>query len=828
MAERHTGKVKFFNEAKGFGFIVPDDKNVGGELHFRKPEINGNITPRPHDTVEYSTGKNAKGLFARDVKLQERTPEVSSSSPTTSPALASDLPTPYTFVPVALTSDESGEHHVHSTLYDVPGHDGGNGSAGERFSGEMKLNLITLTPLLVGARQYGIEPRNPSLRAENGKDRKLLMPWRLADGRVVLAGSSLKGMIRHHLSALLNAPMEKVYEQYFSYRPNLSMGDPAKYFEDAQGLYQLEMREAVIESIDEHGLKLRVLGPGRHALFAHADVITNNNLKVGAIIKNQTILENTDRPPKLDKNKKIVKDKNNRPKLHLRLTGKNNSTWIANGDHLLLNYLGGMGRDNKMAEIHAKSDPNNRSKKPASTYRYVIIPRASVTNADSVIAGQNVIKEYLRTYRELSDQQHGHLSSRHPKFGKGDPRPLLLPKDAGQVPFKANTLVYVEVKVRRAGSRYEVVALGHHFHFRLAYRDSVRRINRPKDNAPVRTELRMLDAERIALSDENIFSAKLSGARALFGYAADKDIHGNVFKDDFERLAGRISINHALEDTSATDPKDDSRFLATGEVVPLKELGSPKASAVEFYLQQTEEDTNAGRLTTYGDAAEGGPSMLAGRKFYRHQPPSASDSEPSSYRAEDDAAKKNDRALLTRFASPPNTRFRFTLRFRDLSTIELGALLFVLGIDRADTFLETTTQSSDPRAPTYALKIGHARPLGWGSVKLAVSKASVITHALTSASILEPKEGDILRDWEKTHIQAFLDKKSDLAPTLATCLQAWSYAGRGRSAYPRKDGEIFSFHTELRRHHAKARRAGAERIGEIVLVNPAYGQGAPE
>jgi cold shock protein len=62
----YTGTVKFFNESKGFGFIV---NNASGEEVFT--HVSGLIDNiREGDTVTFDTEQGKKGINATNVQLQ--------------------------------------------------------------------------------------------------------------------------------------------------------------------------------------------------------------------------------------------------------------------------------------------------------------------------------------------------------------------------------------------------------------------------------------------------------------------------------------------------------------------------------------------------------------------------------------------------------------------------------------------------------------------------------------------------------------------------------------------------------------------------------------
>lgn len=60
-----TGKVKFFNESKGFGFITPDD---GGKDIFVHISAVAHGQLGDDDKVEYEVGEGKKGPCAVNVR----------------------------------------------------------------------------------------------------------------------------------------------------------------------------------------------------------------------------------------------------------------------------------------------------------------------------------------------------------------------------------------------------------------------------------------------------------------------------------------------------------------------------------------------------------------------------------------------------------------------------------------------------------------------------------------------------------------------------------------------------------------------------------------
>ena len=68
MSDRVTGTVKWFNNAKGFGFITRgEDSNEDVFVHFRSIQGDGYRTLNEGQEVEFTVVEGPKGLQAEDV-----------------------------------------------------------------------------------------------------------------------------------------------------------------------------------------------------------------------------------------------------------------------------------------------------------------------------------------------------------------------------------------------------------------------------------------------------------------------------------------------------------------------------------------------------------------------------------------------------------------------------------------------------------------------------------------------------------------------------------------------------------------------------------------
>jgi CspA family cold shock protein len=63
-----TGIVKWFNDAKGFGFITPDDGGKDLFVHFSEIQAGGFKSLKEGDRVEFVVKQGAKGPQATEIR----------------------------------------------------------------------------------------------------------------------------------------------------------------------------------------------------------------------------------------------------------------------------------------------------------------------------------------------------------------------------------------------------------------------------------------------------------------------------------------------------------------------------------------------------------------------------------------------------------------------------------------------------------------------------------------------------------------------------------------------------------------------------------------
>jgi len=56
-----TGRVKWFSEQKGYGFILPDEGSTDLFVHYSEIKVEGRVSLKDGQKVEYEIGEGIKG-----------------------------------------------------------------------------------------------------------------------------------------------------------------------------------------------------------------------------------------------------------------------------------------------------------------------------------------------------------------------------------------------------------------------------------------------------------------------------------------------------------------------------------------------------------------------------------------------------------------------------------------------------------------------------------------------------------------------------------------------------------------------------------------------
>ena len=80
-----VGKVKWFNDLKGFGFIEPDDGGPDVFAHFSAIDMDGFKTLKEGSRVSYEVNEGPKGLLAMHIRTEAASP-LPGEMPLSSPA----------------------------------------------------------------------------------------------------------------------------------------------------------------------------------------------------------------------------------------------------------------------------------------------------------------------------------------------------------------------------------------------------------------------------------------------------------------------------------------------------------------------------------------------------------------------------------------------------------------------------------------------------------------------------------------------------------------------------------------------------------------------
>ena len=234
---------------------------------------------------------------------------------------------------------------------------------------------------------------------------------------------------------------------------------------------------------------------------------------------------------------------------------------------------------------------------------------------------------------------------------------------------------------------------------------------------------KLKDLGRQVADDENAFvpcddRQKACPVCRMFGF-----IPGIKEKSE-QGVAGRIFFSDAEAQGDVPEKID----------VPLRILAGPKPKYYPFYLTNREneprrdfEDRPEGMYSWQSEAAQ-----MSGRKFYWHQSslPENIDwpawlSSHENENGEFSTVEQTDQNLTAQVLMP-GCRFRFTVRFENLSDEELGLLLFAIDFNSKQRPDAQGQQSETPRQNRQCHRVGMGKPLGMGSVSVQIEEDSLV------------------------------------------------------------------------------------------------------
>jgi CRISPR-associated protein (TIGR03986 family) len=217
----------------------------------------------------------------------------------------------------------------------------------------------------------------------------------------------------------------------------------------------------------------------------------------------------------------------------------------------------------------------------------------------------------------------------------------------------------------------QLVFFGHAMMFRLPYKDSVRKFIPSYLKSPDKfTDLNTVDL-----------------AEAIFGYVREQK------SDDGQSHCGRLFVTNAS--CTSLDQNiwwtDDSEKVMTPQI-----LGGPKPTTFQHYLTQPEDTQAKKKQLKHYASTPLEETVIRGHKLYWHK-----GSSPSIDLKNPEKVSDSQKTQIKPIKS--GVSFKFSIYFENLTSIELGALLWVLDIAQDDK---------------YRLSLGMGKPLGMGAVKI--------------------------------------------------------------------------------------------------------------
>ena len=302
-------------------------------------------------------------------------------------------------------------------------------------------------------------------------------------------------------------------------------------------------------------------------------------------------------------------------------------------------------------------------------------------------AYRDLIKDYQDRHEDERDKRGESVSVVMGKGPNASPALSRYIYEAEDLKLKEGTLVYAGLS--RKGGSPEVLYIAPAAVPRVSYDHTIAELLPYRD--------RQAPEKRYHRPCDDIEA--LCPACRTFGWTYQAGEDEKIDLDKSVAYAGRVRFSNAtlIDDRAGTLPE-----------VTLAILSTPKPTTTRFYLRPLKGKPQAGLNDDI--AGYDGPNRLRGRKFYRpHRV-----ARPEEYLRHRDAGShgKDDQNRTLHNVRQPGNRFRFTVDFENLSSVELGALLWSLELREGE------------RQGYH--RLGMAKPLGFGSVKIEIAALELL------------------------------------------------------------------------------------------------------
>lgn len=602
-----------------------------------------------------------------------------------------DFHNPYNFIPAPprdlLHPDLGDQPPVGHQAY-LPGY----------WSGSIHVRLVTETPLLLP----------DAARVSNGEFDHKSYPVRVtADGRPYLPPTSVKGMLRAAFEAVTNSRFGvfQGHDKRLAYRMDPRIGVrmvPARIERDAAGQLHVRLEPGTSEIGRTDGMPrgpmcaawLRSYGPARknwgplwkHGAKVWAYVTLWRHERPNFEFWNVVALRDGAGPRPTDA---PVDDRRPWPKAKPMSPSHGHWVW----GHVCLTKR---NIDNKHDERVFFTDTSH----PQSSH--LLLPLT-----------QDLEQSWERL---ISDYQEIHAE----EIARGAVRPPALRSDtewSRQIVGGAS-----ESKLRDGTCAYALVAPAHGGGFKVL---GLYPVMIPRElYALAPGEFPCLRSLRASATPE-----RLSPSERVFGWVGQNGEGG---------YRGHVRIGPLACDKWVGQERGENAIEEFGEPgVPLAILGQPKPQQLRFYVAQDTQGTPLPRGADKTDGYQDGQG-LRGRKVYPHHAQLPADywRSPPDYRADGSAGRyqeyrrppgENERDSQNRSVQgwvKPQTEFTFDIQVTNLSDVELGALLWLLDLNRFE--------GGAPEMSSFH-RLGGGKPLGFGSVRLVIESLELRDGAAWAA-----------------------------------------------------------------------------------------------